>query len=176
MRRARTLTVAVLATALCAPAAEAKHRHHGRQSHHQDASAPARGCDRACLTGLAERYMDAMVARTPAVLPWAQPNRLSENAVALDVGDGLWGTISGHGQPVLEAADPATGQAAWFGVVQEHGQPAFLALRLKAEDGKITEVETVVRRKGGPPRARLRQGRRSRPSPSRPVACPRRGP
>jgi hypothetical protein len=95
--------------------------------------------------------MDAMVARTPAALPWAQPNRLSENGVSLDVGDGLWGTISGHGQPVLEAADPTTGQAAWFGVVQEHGQPAFLVLRLKAEGGRIAEVEMVVRRKGGPP-------------------------
>ncbi len=35
--------------------------------------------------------------------------------------------------------------------MEEHGQPAFFALRLKAEDGKIAEAETVVRRKGGPP-------------------------
>ena len=35
--------------------------------------------------------------------------------------------------------------------MDEHGQPAFFALRLKVRDRQIVEAEAVVRRKGGPP-------------------------
>jgi hypothetical protein len=115
------------------------------------AKAHAAACDRACLDGLADRYLDAMVAKTPASLPWARVVRFSENSVPMAIGDGLWGSSTAHAGAALRAADPNSGQVAWMGVVEEHGQPAFLALRLKVTDGKIAEVETVVRRKGGPP-------------------------
>jgi hypothetical protein len=107
-------------------------------------------CDSACLERLTDAYLDAMVAKAPARLPWARVVGYSENGVHMMVGDALWGTITAHAAPVLRASDPVTGEAAWLGVVQEHGQPAFLALRLKAVDGEISEVETIVRRKGGP--------------------------
>jgi hypothetical protein len=113
--------------------------------------AHAAACDRACLDGLADRYLDAMVAKTPASVPFAPVVRFSENSVPMAIGDGLWGSSTAHSATALRAADPASGQAAWMGEVEEHGQPAFLALRLKVEGGKIAEVETVVRRKGGPP-------------------------
>ena len=115
------------------------------------AKARAVACDRACLDGLADRYLDAMVAKTPASAPFAPVVRFSENSVPMMIGDGLWGSSTAHSATALRAADPATGQVAWMGVVEEHGQPAFLALRLKVTGGKIAEVETVVRRKGGPP-------------------------
>jgi hypothetical protein len=111
----------------------------------------ASACDRVCLDGLADRYLDAMVAKTPAALPWAATVRFSENSVPMAIGDGLWGSSTAHSATALRAADPASGRVAWMGVVEEHGQPAFLALRLKVMGGKIAEVESVVRRKGGPP-------------------------
>jgi hypothetical protein len=37
---------------------------------------------------------------------------------------------------------------AWYGTVDEHGDPSFYAMRLKVEDGKTSEVETVIARKG----------------------------
>ena len=116
-------------------------------------AAPAKSptCDRACLDALADRYLDAMVAKTPADAPFAPVVRFSENSVPMMIGDGLWGSSTAHSATALRADDPATGQVAWMGVVEEHGQPAFLALRLKVTGGKIAEVETVVRRKGGPP-------------------------
>ena len=113
--------------------------------------AHAAACDRACLDGLADRYLDAMVAKTPDSVPFAPVVRFSENSVPMEIGDGLWGSSTAHATTALRAADPQSGQVAWMGVVEEHGQPAFLALRLKVTDGKIAEVETVVRRKGGPP-------------------------
>ena len=111
----------------------------------------AESCGRACLTGLAERYMDALVARTPDQLPWAANVRNSENAVSMDINEGTWGTVTARSKTALEAADPKTGEAVWMGEVEEHGQPAFFALRLKAEGGKIAAIEAVIRRSGGPP-------------------------
>jgi hypothetical protein len=114
------------------------------------ASAAAAPCDSTCLEHLTDAYLDAMVAKAPARLPWAKVVGYSENGVHMMVGDALWATITAHGAPVLRASDPAAGEAAWLGMVEEHGQPAFLALRLKAVDGRISQVETIVRRKGGP--------------------------
>ena len=54
-------------------------------------------CDKACLEGFVDRYLAALVAKTPGQLPWASHVRFSENNVMLLVGDGLWGTITGRG-------------------------------------------------------------------------------
>lgn len=108
-------------------------------------------CGRDCLKGLAERYMDALVARTPDALPWASVVAYSENRVPLAVGDGTWGTVTAHSKTALEVDDPVTGEALWMGEVEEHGQPAFYAMRLKAKGGRIAGVEATIRRLGGPP-------------------------
>ena len=115
------------------------------------AAAKAASCDQACLLDAAHRYLDAMAAHTPAAPPWSAPVRYSENGVPMAIGDALWGSITARSQPAIEAADPQTGQVAWIGSVEEHGQPGFLALRMKVKDGKIADVETIARRKGGLP-------------------------
>ncbi len=43
-------------------------------------------------------------------------------------------------------ADPDTGQVGFFGIVDEHGVPGYYAMRLKVEERKIAEVETLVNR------------------------------
>jgi hypothetical protein len=108
----------------------------------------ANDCDRKCLYGFVDQYMDALVAKDPSRLPWAKTVKFTENNVALAVGDGLWGTISGNGPEDVRAADPANGQVLYMGVVAEHGTQSFFALRLKIEDHRISEVETIVDRKG----------------------------
>jgi hypothetical protein len=96
----------------------------------------------------AEAYLDALEAGDPARLPWAEGAAFSENNVRLEIGDGLWHTISARRRGYdLKAADPATGQVSWFGIVEEHGHPAIMALRLCVRSGKITEAETIVCRK-----------------------------
>jgi hypothetical protein len=47
----------------------------------------------------------------------------------------------------LTAADPLTGNAAWFGSVKENGQPAIYAVRIHVANGNIDEIESVVHRK-----------------------------
>ena len=115
------------------------------------AAKPSPGCDRACLDGMVDRYLDAMADRKPEALPWAEVVRYSENSVSQDIGEGIWLTVTAHGQTALRAADPGAGEVAWMGEIEEHGQPGFLALRLKVKGGKIAEAEAVIRRKGGPP-------------------------
>jgi len=113
---------------------------------------PAPDCDRGCLIGIAHRYMDALVHHQPAQAPLAPGARFTENDVLMPVGrDGLWGTISAASPDALVAADTATGNVAWFGIVKEHGAPAYYAMRLKVRGRKISEIETVVARKPGLP-------------------------
>lgn len=108
-------------------------------------------CDRACLIGQLHAYMDALTHKDPARLRLAKDVTFTENDVAMPIGEGLWGTISGASSDGLELADPSTGQAAWFGLVQEHGAPAYYAMRLRVKDGRIEDVETVVHRQTGLP-------------------------
>jgi len=60
--------------------------------------------------------------------------------------DGLWGTVNAVWDEALEVADTETGNVAWFGIVEEHGNPAYLAARIRVADREIVEVETVVNR------------------------------
>jgi len=111
----------------------------------------AESCGRECLTGIANQYLDAMAAQTPAGLPWADQVHYSENSVPMAIGDGLWGAISARSKTGLMVADPKSGEVAWLGEVEEHGQPAFYAMRMKVEAGRIAAVDAVIRRSGGPP-------------------------
>ncbi len=65
-------------------------------------------CDRACLYGFMDRYLDALVHKDPAKLPWAPHARFTENNVELSIGDGLWGTVTGLGDYKLKFADRRT--------------------------------------------------------------------
>jgi len=107
-------------------------------------------CDRSCLIDLADRYMAALVEKRFAELPWAERVRFTENDVGLMMGDGVWGTVTKIDDAPFKLADPATGNVLWVGIVEEHGQPAYYAMRLAIENGRIAEVETVVAREGTP--------------------------
>ena len=60
----------------------------------------------------------------------------------------MWNTISARRRSYdLKTADPQSGQVSWFGIVEEHGHPAIMALRLRLAAGRIAEAETIVCRK-----------------------------
>jgi len=105
------------------------------------------GCDRDCLIGFARDYVDALAHRDTTRVPIARNVRFTENNVEMPLGnDGLWGTVSAVREGALEVADTQTGNVAWFGIVEEHGNPAYLAMRVKVRDREIIEVETIVNR------------------------------
>src|SRR5215468_3993592 len=86
-------------------------------------------CDRACLYGFMDQYLDALVRKDPARLPWAAHARFTENNVELSIGDGLWGTVTGLGDYKLKFADPEEGQVGFYGVVKETVTTSGFAVR-----------------------------------------------
>ena len=113
-------------------------------------AAESADCHRDCLLGIADRYMEALLAQEWRDLPWADRVRHTENDVGIQIGEGLWGTTTKIDQNPFRLADPATGNVLWYGVIEEHGDPTYLALRLRIEDARIAEVESVAARRGTP--------------------------
>jgi hypothetical protein len=136
----RVFSIVLLALALLAAAASI---------HAADpaAAAPAAGCDRACLNGIMDQYLAAMVAHDASKLPLAKNVKFTENGVRLEFTDALWATASSVGNYKLYFAEPEAGEAGIYTVVQENGAGVLLHVRLKVVDRKITEVETLVARK-----------------------------
>jgi hypothetical protein len=101
-------------------------------------------CERACLEGFVNQYLDALVAHNIFGLPLASRVKFTENAQALDLGDGLWNITTGVGKYKLIVSDPQSQQVAFLGTVLANDRPTTLALRLKLENRKISEIETLV--------------------------------
>lgn len=106
-------------------------------------------CDRACLESLLDLYLDAVVAHDPSRLPLSADVMYTENKQALAVGDGFWNTVTGIGNYRHYFADPETSQAAWMGTMREGQTVLLMALRLRVQLGRITEIETSYFRPGG---------------------------
>lgn len=113
-------------------------------------AAPASRCDRACLKGLMNGYLAALLAHDPGRLPTTPDVKFTENTNRIALGDGLWQTIDGLGSFKLYIEDPATRQAAFYGTVEENGVTALLGVRLKERDRRLSQIETfVVRQASG---------------------------
>ena len=101
-------------------------------------------CDRACLEGIADRYLEAMLAHDLSKAPFAEDVIFTENTIKLPLTEGLWFTSSGTGDFKITICDLKTGQIAWVGSVMEHDKPVILSLRLKVVNRRITEAESIV--------------------------------
>jgi len=96
------------------------------------------------LYAVLDRYLDALLARDPTRLEWADDLLVTENNVALEPGDGLWGTITGLGPYDLRFADVETGQIGLFTTVTETRDTSGACIRLGLRGEAIAEVETIV--------------------------------
>src|SRR3984885_5401436 len=106
-------------------------------------------CDRACLEGFVNQYLDALAAHDASKLPLAKGARYTENGQTLKLNDGMWGPKVTVGSYRLYFADPKSGQVGFMGVVNENDHPQILALRLKIDNQKISAMEAIVARSGG---------------------------
>jgi hypothetical protein len=110
----------------------------------------AQDCNRACLEGMVERYLDAVVDNNPAALPIAPNARFTEDGQRLLIGDGLWRTAKAKGGYRLFVTDvPAQQVTVLASLYEDHRDPAertpaLIALRLRLKDGQITEIEQMV--------------------------------
>lgn len=112
-------------------------------------------CDRACLEGWVDRYLDAVIDDDPSQIEFANDARFTEDGQQLALGDGLWNTMKSKGTYRLFVTDVVAGQVAFVGTINEDHRnpslatPALLGLRLKVERGRIAEVEQMVVRDEG---------------------------
>jgi hypothetical protein len=107
------------------------------------ASTRTTACDRACLVGIADAYLAALVAHRPSSTDLARRPRITENAVDEAPGLGLW--RSAEATPSRQVfADPSRGQVATFGTVRRDGRLAALMVRLKVVGRRISEAEMLV--------------------------------
>lgn len=116
----------------------------------RDASVTARAtCDRACLDGFVDGYLDALAKNDPTRLSLTPTVKFTEDGQRLNPGDGLWNTATGRGSYTFYMEDVHAGQVGFFGTMREAGEPIVVALRLKIENRKIAEIETIVIRNKG---------------------------
>jgi hypothetical protein len=104
-------------------------------------------CDRQCLEGFVNQYLAAMAAHDASKAPFAAKVKYTENAKVLPLAkptEGLWVTATSLGDYKFYVADPKAGQIAFVGLVKENDKPALLSMRLRIENKKITEIESVV--------------------------------
>jgi hypothetical protein len=112
-------------------------------------------CDRTCLEGYVDKYLDAMLANQVDPKLFARDVKFTENGVRLPLGnEGLWFGMSGKGHYKFYVPDVETQQVAFIGTVVENtqarganngqGNNVAIALRLKVVSGLITEVEQLA--------------------------------
>jgi hypothetical protein len=110
----------------------------------------AEACDRACLEGFVDKYLDAVVAHKPSAVPIAPNAKFTEDGQRLVIGDGLWNTMKAKGTYRLFVTDVPAGQVAFVGTIAEDHRDAdkstgaLIALRLKVENKTITQIEQIV--------------------------------
>jgi hypothetical protein len=114
------------------------------------AFAAANDCDRACLKTSLDQYMTAVIKHDPSAAPLFVGFRQTENAVVVRLGTGVWKTVTALGKVQRRYLDAVSGQAAYFGTVEEGRELAIVTVRVKVENRKITEAEWLIARKDNP--------------------------
>ena len=108
-------------------------------------AAAAAACSRACLTGLMQRYLDALPRHSMKGLPLSPRFEALENALPVKAGEGAWAQID-KVHPGVMVADPVTGGVAYGGAVEGPDGAASLFVRLKVAGGRIAESEIILNR------------------------------
>jgi hypothetical protein len=106
-------------------------------------------CNRACLENLATAYLNALVAHDPSRLPLAKDVKYTENDQVMDVGDGFWSTATAVGHFRLCFSDLVMEQIGCMVTMHESDHFVIMAMRLRVQLGRITEIETTYYRQGG---------------------------
>jgi hypothetical protein len=81
----------------------------------------------------------------PAAAPLSAAYRHTENAINVPLGKGMWQSASALGKVQRKYVDPVSGQAAYYGIVEENGgELAIVTARLRIDDRKIVEAEWFI--------------------------------
>ena len=126
-------------------------------------------CDRDCIIDITNDYLSALVAHDPSAAPLADNIAFVENVTRMSPGEGLWksavtapdsfaiyvpdvenqtagflGMMTYMAVPVPPTGTLPGEEAATSTPVEKSEQAVMVALRLKIENGKITEAEHLL--------------------------------
>ncbi|WP_313808353.1 hypothetical protein [Sphingobium sp.] len=102
-------------------------------------------CSETCLRAVADSYFKALEKRDYSKLTVAPNLIVTENGQASRIGDGLWRVLEKFNQPATYFFDPVAGQVIALTTIEESAhQPFILMVRLKVEERRIAEVETML--------------------------------
>jgi hypothetical protein len=113
------------------------------------ASAQA-ACDRTCLRTLLDQYLAAVIKHDPHAAPLRIGFRQTENAINVLPGGGVWKTVTGLGKMQRRYLDAGSGQAAYYGLIEEEGSVALATVRVRVENRRLTEAEWYLARANDP--------------------------
>jgi hypothetical protein len=111
----------------------------------------AADCTRQLLETTVDAYFKALAAHMPASLPLAENVKFTENGKVSKLGDdGLWKT-AGALKYAHSALDTELCMTASEAVVPDGATDVPIAVRLRVQNQKLTEIETIVARSGDYP-------------------------
>lgn len=114
-------------------------------------------CDRACLRTVLDQYLNAVIKHDPTAAPLVVGFRQTENAINTRPGQGVWKTVTALGKVQRRYFDAVTGQAAYFGTVEEGASTAIVTVRVRVENRRLTEGEWYLARENDPGLSGARQ-------------------
>jgi hypothetical protein len=114
-------------------------------------------CNRECLYQFVDKYFDAMLSRCWCNLAVGPAAKYTENELPVKLGEGMWKTFSGRGTYRVYLADPASGEAGYYGTITEDNGllEGVIALRMKVKDHRVVELETITVREQKRPKGGL---------------------
>ncbi len=107
-------------------------------------------CDRDCLIGFIDQYLEAIVAGDPSELPLSSSVKFTENTSEIKIGEGLW--VGASDVPTtfkVYVIDKVSSQVGFLWCDERINRSIILALRLKVAHSQITEIEHVITRRIG---------------------------
>ncbi len=103
-------------------------------------------CDRACISTVVDAYVDSMLKQDSSALDLSEDIRITENGSIVNVGEGVWETITAQGGYRQTFIDSNEDQAVFFGAFEEGSDPLLMAIRFRFEGSKISEIENLLSR------------------------------
>ncbi|HUF72710.1 MAG TPA: hypothetical protein VMR74_07420 [Gammaproteobacteria bacterium] len=112
------------------------------------AGAAAQDCGRACLTGHVDAYFDALAAGNARSFPFARNPKITLNGRETSIAQTFW---DGAGETVYrwDIVNERLGDTGTEAVVlNDDGSKTIMMLRLKVQEGAVTEVEIIRANEG----------------------------
>ena len=108
----------------------------------------AAACDRACLTGFVDAYFAALLANDASKLPQAAKARITENSLEKKLADTFWASAEATVYR-FDAVNTRRGDTGTQTVIRNaDGTKTMHMVRLKVQNGAITEIETIKANQG----------------------------